>query len=270
MESLSLILTIVSIVITFISIGITIFGVVIPIQHERKSKLPRLLLTHFVNGSKPNQEEDNKEGTVLHGYFEYHRDFDKKLHEFLAANDSDIEFMTSNFMEYVVENYNKKNYYEEAQYHPTIEINHIIKTFKDNPKFIKLINEYIAYSNNSRWILKITNVGQTSAFDLTINLFKENNSGAKYLDGTLKPDEIRKIIVYYFDKAAMLNSDKKSLYWKGEKSTLFYLVDDKKYNKKDERLFLITYRDVYGKDHKFYCCSKIGKNNFQNIMGAKQ
>lgn len=269
MGSLSLILTIASIIVTVIGIIITIFGVVIPIRHERKSKLPRLLLTHFANGSKPNQEDDDKESTVLHGYFEYHRDFDKKLHEFLQDNDSDIDFMTSNFMESVVESYNKKNYCEETKYHTTIEINHIIKTFKDNPRFIKLIDEYNAYLKSSRWCLKITNVGQTPAFDLTIDLFEENNSGAKYLNGTLKPSETRKVIIYFFDKAALLSSDKKSLYWNGEKSTLFYLIDEKKYNKKDERLFLVTYRDIYGKDHKVYCCSKIAKNNFQNVMGAK-
>ena len=269
MESLNLILTAISIIVTFIGIIITIFGVVKPIQYERKSKLPRLLLTHFANGSKPNREEDKKEGTVLHGYFEFHRDFDKKLHEFLQDNDSDVEFMTSNFMESLIENYNKKNYYEESQYHPTIEINHIIRSFKDNSRFIKLVDEYIAYSNSSRWCLKIRNVGQTPAFDLTIDLFEENNSGAKYLNGTLKPNELKTIIIYYFDKAALINSDGKSLYWKGENSTLFYLIDEKKYNKKDERLFLITYKDIYNKDHKIYCCSKIGKNNFQNVMGAK-
>lgn len=269
MELLSLIFTIVSIVITFISIGITIFGVVIPIQHERKSKLPRLVLSHFIFGDKPDNEKDKQDETVLHGYFQLQRDFDKRLHEFLLSNDCDIKYMTNNFMHLIVESYNNKDYYEKSQYHPTMEVNKIIMTFKDNPRFKKLINEYEAYMRNSRWCLDITNVGQTSAYNFTIDLFRENNGFAKYSNKTLETNSVKKIVLYYFDSSAEVDYINKSLCWKNENNTIFYLVNEKKYNKKDERLFLITYKDIYDKCHKVYCCSRVGKNNFHNIMGAK-
>ncbi len=270
MEKISLILGIISIIVTIIDILITIFGVVVPIIHERNIKKPRFILKHFFMGVRPNIEEDFKSySVVLHGYFKSQRDFDNRLHNLLKSNDSDVMFSTDNFMRFLVESYKKKDYHNATNWHPQSEINKILQAFDKNPKLIKLINEYIAYENQSKWNLTITNVGESPAYDLTVNLFKENNGAAKYLDGTLKPNDSRNVIIYYFDKSGVIDFKNKKLYWNNDKNTIFYLIDEKKYNKKDERLFLIKYKDMYGKYHKIYCCSKIGINEEHISFGGE-
>ena len=51
------------------------------------------------------------------------------------------------------------------------------------------------------------------------------------------------------------------------KITKFYLVKSNLYNKKDERIFRISYKDCYMKGHEYFCCTKIINSNdiIQNL-----
>lgn len=265
--NLSDILTIISIVITILGIIITIFEVVIPIKYEKKSKLPILSLSQPIFGCEPNRERDNKNDYVLHGYFKSNIEYDEKLHEFLKNNNCDFVFCTQHIMERLYENYKNKKYLKETSYFPDCEINSILKDFDKNRDLLKLIREFEKYWMSSCWNLKIMNSGQTPAIDFQIDLFKENSSGMIGNNGTFYSNSCKSIILYYFDKSLSVVDG--AFVATEDKNTFFYLIEEKKYNKKDERLFLITYKDVYDRVHKIYCCSKIDKNPAHHIMGAK-
>lgn len=268
MECVNMILSIISIVVTLVGIIITIIGVVIPITNERKNKLPKLILNHFYSGLEPSDEEDNKNDCILKGYFQINKIFDKELNSFLMKQEDNINIIDKDNMETIVEIFDSKSYNKQTDVYPNDILNLIVRRYKNNLEFKNMIKRYKSYRRQSRWELTIINKGDTDAINLTIDLFSENRGSAIYRDGTLKPDEEKRISLYYLDKAALVDKRNNNIYHDCSKTMIFYLVDKKKYNRKDERLFLITYKDIYGKIHKMYCCARIGKNDFYNPVGA--
>ena len=264
-----MILSIISIVVAIIDIVITIFGVVLPLYFERKNQMPKFILYAPEMGNKPADDDCKEKITQIHGYFKLQREFDSKLQAFLQQNNEGIEFSTQHFMELIYKAYKNQTYNEESDCHPTREVNYITRKFKDNKKFIEILNKYEVYYRCSKWVLSIENVGESSAYDLQIDMFKESNSGAVFYNGTLKNEEKRRIMIYYFDNAIVFYNDNNGM-WKDNITTNFVIIDKKKYkSKKYERLFNIKYKDKYGKSHDKYCCAYVGKNEKVNVMGMK-
>ena len=262
-------LSIISVIVSIIDIIITIFGVVIPFYVERKNQMPELMLYAPKTGMKPSDEDYIGKITQINGYYKMQRDFDNQLQIFLQQNNEQIDFSTQHFMELIFKAYRDKTYNEGSSYYPTKEVNYIVNKFKENKKFLEILNKYKIYYNYSKWILDLENVGESSAYDLQIDMFKESNSGAMIYNGTLKKDEKRSIMIYYFDNALILENDCNAI-WKENITTNFIIIDKKRFNdQKYERLFNITYKDKYGKTHDKYCCAYVGKNEKVNLMGVK-
>lgn len=75
---------------------------------------------------------------------------------------------------------------------------------------------------------------------------------------------------YYKKRRNLDNEFSRDIYKKfdcgftSNKITKFYLVKSHLYNKKDERIFRISYKDCYMKEHEYFCCAKI--ININNII----
>ena len=248
----------------------TIVGIFVSVVLHKKDKQPKIVLSFSPTGTVPssNDDNDNEKGYILNGYFKKHREFDESMIKFLKDNNFyKEEFFCQHFVGEICAEYNSKNYFTETNYYPTCEIRKIVRKFEKNPDFIEIINKYMMYQKCSKWVLYVRNEGESNALNFKIDFFKENNSGGIFLDGILKKECSRKIILYYFDEAMIIDKNNCN-YWKDGISTIFYLVKEEKYNNKDERLFLITYDDMNNKHYKLYCCAKIGKNKNLHIMGA--
>ena len=243
---------IINCILTGIEIIIMIVGIVIPLREERNGKLPKLVLSFTPEGLKPNKKEDEKSEYLLSGYFSINKKFDQDLHDFLIKNNFKFSFLSNNFLEEILDNYDNGTYKKECNDYNSKETSQIIRKFLNNKDFMSIINRYRNYKDQSKRILTIRNVGTTDALDFTINLFDENRGWSIYNNASLTfiPNSKKTIVLYYLDKSAIVDKRNDNIYHNYNEQTIFYLVDEKKYNKKDEKLFFITYQDIYSKIHK--------------------
>lgn len=219
-----------------------------------KEQLPKLRVSMpNIVGYMPSKGSYEEDAAYINGYYKMQRDFDNELMEFLLLNNEDINFNRQHIMELILEEAEGLN-----QSHEPKEIAEVVTKFKNNKKFLEILNRYKAYYNSSKWNLTIENIGESDAYDLKMNMFKESNSCVLLYNGTLEKGEKRRVNLFYFD-STMIIDEKYSASWSSEVCTKFYLTDKKKYNKKDERLFKMTYKDKYNKSHEIYCCAYIVK-----------
>ena len=109
---------------------------------------------------------------------------------------------------------------------------------------------------------KFTNIGKSEAYDFKIVELVENKGNSVIYTKTLNKGDSYNLILYYFDKSIRVNTFNYSYkskfefgYSKTEKIE-FYLVNKKKYNKKDEKLFLVEYKDSNARKKEYYFCAK--------------
>lgn len=236
---------------------------------KKKEDLPRFLLTAPCIGNPPSPDDYNEKMTQLDGYYRLQRKFDTELLDFLKLNGVDVNLGTQHIMKKIVHMYKDGKYTENTKFQSERKINEIIMKFKDNPKFIEMIKIYQQYENNSKWILTIQNVGNSTAYNFEINHFKESNSGGLFFNGDLECNSKRKIMIYYFDDTITVDNKNFLCMRKNNMVTKFYLVDKKKYNKKDEILFVIKYKDKYNKSYEQYCCACAIKKDDLDLMGSQ-
>lgn len=244
---------ILSLITTLITIKIDDF-------QKKKEKLPKFYIHSSIHGTKPKDDDWSENNlTVLSG-FELERELNNEMLEFLKSNKFNLTFGGEGILGDIVEAYMDKKQNKENEWEYEIQINKILSIFKNNPKFLSLIKKYQKYQECSRFVLEIENIGETDAYGFRINTFKENTSGGKFYNTTLKSGEKRKFVLYYFDSSRTLDEQGIPSFWEDDITTIFYLIDKKKYKGKDEKLFYIIYNDKENKLHEIYCCAKTGKN----------
>ena len=251
-------------------------GILLPIvvtlvsrRYENNKLRPKLIICNQSTYSKV--DNDNKLGTTtIMGYYLKQRELNNDLSDFLTMNEYCLlDFEVSDMMSQIVKSFENKSYMienEQSNWHPTLEINKTIMKFKDNPAFIHKIKTYEAYQRCSRWTFDIRNVGKTDALDFYMQYFTEGNSSAIFINGTIKGDDSREIILYYFDNSLIIDKNYQ-LFTNDNKKTEFYLVQKSKYNSNDERLFKISFRDYLNKNYEYYCCSRLVKKE-PSIFGV--
>ena len=254
-------------------ISITLITLFITKHFEKKRKIPRILLIHTEHGIGIDEQIYDKENIKLKGYYKKQRDLDDELKKFLIYNGYTDTILTTKILENIVQEYRYKSLHENSNCIKNKEIKKIIENFEINNEFMRKLKVYEAYMENSKWGIKITNVGESDAYDLKIEQFPESYFPFKAYTCNLNVKESLYINLIYFDETLRINeysdeNGKKYEYgFTSNKIIKFYLVKKIKYNKKDERIFRITFKDCYTKEHEYFCCAKVvdSKDIIQNL-----
>ena len=253
----------IEIIISIISLIIgPIIGIKIEQSFEKRKELPMLKINYPAIGSKPEISDLKENCTQVHGYYEMQKKFDDIMYNFLKSRKCDIKCVPQHFLKSIYEEYiNIKNNNELKSI--DVDVRKIITRFFDDFEFKRIMKKYEVYYMCSKWTLSIQNIGNTIAYDFEVRMFGESASSFKGIKCDLKPNEKNKIILYYFDKSLKINEYSLGNFqgsWNRDKMS-FYLISAKKYNQIDERLFAVTYKDKYNKEHNYYCCACIINNN---------
>lgn len=242
-----------------ISFIVAIITVKIEIASERNSRLPKLILAQSEIGFNPSLKKKSQDAAELDGYFRFQRKLDDEFYRFLQINGVEIEVKQQHFLESVMNSLREKTYISGDS-----GTNKLVKNFINNPEFLRLVKIFQAYYERSLWEITIENVGESVANHMRIDFFKENNSGGANIPirKNLHPGEKQEVALIYLDtskKIGMYKSRQNGVSYSlgpSKKWMTFYLVEKPRYNHIDERLFCISYTDLYGKKHQIYCCSK--------------
>lgn len=244
-----------------------IFTAFLTKHFERKKEIPRILLTHGEHGMSLNDNISDKHDIVLMGYYKKQRQLDIELKKFLVYNGYTDTIVTTKLLENIVKNY--RNIKDDRILHNLREdeLSKIVSEFGVNREFLRKLKIYEAYMDNSRWEIKLTNVGKSMAYDLKIEQFPESYFPFISFNTNLSLNDSVSINLIYFDETLRINEYSDDLTKRFEcgftnnKIVKFYLVNKILYNGKDERIFRITYKDCYTKEHEFFCCAKIINSN---------
>lgn len=240
---------------------------------DKKKEIPRILLVHTEHGINIAENNYDTKTVKLKGYYKKQRELDEQLKKFLIYNGYTDTILTTKILENIVKEYRGNLEYNNANSIRKDEIVKLIKYFEYNNEFIRRLKVYEAYMDNSKWGLKITNVGKSDAYDLKIEQFPESYFPFKSYNANLKVNDSIYIDLIYFDDTLRINEYSRDIYQKYEcgftnnQITKFYLVKSNKYNRKDERIFRLSFKDCYTKEHEYYCCAKIVKSSdiIQNL-----
>lgn len=257
----------------FLPILIAVITFYITKHFDKKKEIPRILLVHTEHGINTHEKIYNKKTIKLKGYYKKQRDLDNELKEFLIYNGYTDTILTTKLLENIVKEYRKKFDNNSSNFFRKEEIEKLLKCFEYNNEFLRKLKAYEAYMDNSKWGIKLTNVGKSDAYDLRIEQFPESYFPFKAYNCNLKVNESLFIELTYFDDTLRINEFSRDIYKKfdcgftSNKITKFYLVKSHLYNKKDERIFRISYKDCYMKEHEYFCCAKIINSNdiIQNL-----
>lgn len=240
---------------------------------DKKKEIPRILLVHTEHGINTNETIYDKDTVKLKGYYKKQRELDEQLKKFLIYNGYTDTILTTKVLENIVKEYRNKLEYNSSNFIRKEEIVTLIKYFEYNHEFIRKLKVYEAYMENSKWGIKITNVGNSDAYDLRIEQFPESYFPFKAYNSNLKVNNSIYVELTYFDDTLRINEYSRDFYEKYEygftsnQITKFYLVKSSKYNRRDERIFRLSFKDCYTKEHEYYCCAKIVKSTdiIQNL-----
>lgn len=254
-------------------ISITLITFFITKHFEKKKKIPRILLVHTEHGIGMDEDIYDKETIRLKGYYKKQRELDDELKSFLIYNGYTDTILTTKILENIVKEYRCKILHDNSNCIKNEEIKKIIQNFEINNEFMRKLKVYEAYMENSKWGIKITNVGESDAYDLKIEQFPESYFPFKAYNCNLNVKDSLYIHLIYFDETLRINEysdetgQKYDCGFTSNKIIKFYLVKSSKYNRRDERIFRISFKDCYTKEHEYFCCAKIvdSKDIIQNL-----
>jgi hypothetical protein len=244
-----------------IPILVTLVTFFVTKRYDKNDSLPKLILSNnrYSGGNTYENDVILQNKTVISGYYLKQKQLNEDFLNLLKLNGYDVKFGTKDILSEFVKAYETKSYentHEGSKLQLTSKINETILKFKENPAFIGKIKSYSTLQSNSRWSLIIRNVGETDAIDVKLQYFNESNSRGFFVTKTIKSNDYQEVILYYFDNTTIIDKYY-TVMFAGNKKNVFYLIKKKKYNKKDERLLKITYKDYFNKTHEYYCCAKV-------------
>lgn len=261
----------------FLPIIITVITLLLGILIDYKKNKPVILVSHDEHG-KNLKIDLNSKISYLDGFFYDKRKYNEELVNFLKKKKYYIFFNLPNLLDDLVIYFRNKdfkinslNFYSADKY----LIKDILVKFKNDEDFLEILKKYETYKDNSKWLIKFTNIGKSEAYDFKIVELVENKGNSVIYTKTLNKGDSYNLILYYFDKSIRVNTFNYSYkskfefgYSKTEKIE-FYLVNKKRYNKKDEKLFIVEYKDSNARKKEYYFCAKNIKQKELNKKNYK-
>ena len=188
-------------------------------------------------------------------------DMEEKFNKYLKDKGYNNAVYINNLLSKSLQVFRSREYLDEKIYvdNEKNEICKIVKDLRNDTNFICYLKKYEAYLENSNFEVMLFNIGKSKAYNLKIKCDDEIVISTKYLD----VDSKIKFNLNFFDERIRVNTfdfgrnEKFEVGFSNYQIIEFYLVRKRKYNKKDEIVFEMSYIDSYQKKYDYYCCLKV-------------
>lgn len=251
-----------------IPILVAIITVILTAYINSKIKSSKVIVIYSKN-TKENVG-DEKTIDVINGIYTKNIEFEKQFKDFLKDNNYGCMIYVKDLLFKTYKVYKNKEYkiYTKIIENEKNKICKMVNYFKNDYNFMFHIKRFQVFYENSLWDFKVINKGKSTIYDLKIEFEKTFKKSLNISKDLLKQNEFVNINMIYFDFAIRINAfdfgyDIPFDFGYSKHTNLsYYIVKKRKYNKKDEILFKISYLDNKAKKYEYYFCSKVlVKNN---------
>lgn len=257
---------------TVISSIIGIISFVISRRYAEKDRIPRLIIEHsdkgYVYTDNGYCERDTNIDCELGTYYKMQKKFDNDMKKYVKDKGYKKDFNQKLLLEKIMTNSRiPVKYIRDSLTEKDNEVNEIIWRFYGDNQFMDKLNKYKEYNDYAKWTVKIRNAGNSDAYNFRIHIPEKNKIGSKGInERILRKDEIAYVSFHLLDKTAICEKkgNLHQLSWKNKRRMEFYL-SRKKFSIFHEKLFMILYKDCYGKEHEINCYAKVN-NNSKNMI----
>lgn len=246
----------------FTPIVVAILTVILTAIVNNKSNHSKLIVIYSKNLDEKSNLVNNKDSLYVN--YTMNLQFENEFKNFLKERQFFLTFFIDDLLLKTYKIYKSKEY-KENKYSFDDEIYKICKMFncfKNESEFIFHIKRFEVFYENSLWNFKIINISSSMIYDLNIDFCSKNLKKNNVSKDFLKFNEYINLNLIYFDFGIRINSydfGKDIPFEFGYskyKNLSFYMVKKRKYNKKDEIIFKVSFLDQKAKNHEYYFCSK--------------